>query len=281
MRFHCLQIQIFGEGPLMSDHHSKPNVFNAGMAPRLDKLYSSPQIVEQRRRLRELIRAKPGEAGIDLGCGLGHLSCELAQQVLPGGRLIAIDSSADMISGVTARAQRDGLTDTIEPRVGDATALDLPDASVDFAVAVQSFSYVPEVQQAVAEAARVLRPGGRLVILETDWDMCVYESKDAEQMRRIFDGRWRFAHWHLPRQLHRMFRNAGLRLDKAEAYPLLETRYDPDSFGAGLIAIARNAAVRNGVAPQETDAWVADIHSRLQDGEYFFCTNRFMFVAIK
>ena len=100
----------------MSDHHSKPNVFNAGMAPRLDKLYSSPQIVEQRRRLRELIRAKPGEAGIDIGCGLGHLSCELAQQVLPGGRLIAIDSSADMISGVTARAQRDGLTDTIEPQ---------------------------------------------------------------------------------------------------------------------------------------------------------------------
>jgi len=265
----------------MSDTRSKPNVFNAAMAPRLDKLYSSPQIVEQRRRFRELIGAKPGETGLDIGCGLGHLSCELAKEVLPGGRLLAIDASADMVAGVAERARRERLTAVIESRVGDATALDLPDASVDFVVAVQSLSYVPKVEQAIAEAARVLRPGGRLAVLETDWDMCVYESKDAEQMRRLFDGRWRFAHWHLPRQLHRMFRDAGLRLNKAEAYPLLEVRYDPDSFGVGLIAIARNAAVRHGVEPQEADAWVADIHSRLRDGEYFFCTNRFMFVAVK
>lgn len=265
----------------MSNLNSKANVFNAAMAPRLDKLYASPQIVEQRRCLRELILAKPGETGVDIGCGLGHLSCELAREVMPGGRLLAIDVSADMVAGVTERAQREGLADVIETRLGDATALDLPDASVDFVVAVQSYSYVPNVEQAIAEAARVLRPGGRLAVLETDWDMCVYESEDATQMQRIFDGRWRFAHWQLPRQLHRMFHNAGLRLDKAEVYPLLETRYDPDSFGVGLIAIARNAAVRNGVDALEADAWVADIRSRQRDGEYFFCANRFMFVAVK
>jgi ubiquinone/menaquinone biosynthesis C-methylase UbiE len=265
----------------MSDPSAKAKVFNAAMAPRMERLYASPLIVEQRRKLRELIRAQPGETGLDIGCGLGHLSCELAREVLPGGRIIAIDMSADMVTGATERALRDGVSEAVEACVGDATALDLPDASVDFVVAVQSYSYVPEVERAIAEAVRVLRPGGRLAVLETDWDMCVYQSGDGATMRQIFDGRWRFAHSHLPRQLHRMFRNAGLRLEKAEAYPLLETRYDPDSFGVGMLAIARSAAVRHGVDAKEADAWVADIHARTNEGDYFFCTNRFMFVAVK
>jgi arsenite methyltransferase len=263
------------------DPRSKAHVFNASMALRLDRLYASPQIVAQRKRLRELIDAKPGETGVDVGCGLGHLSCELAREVEPGGKLIGIDMSADMVAGAAERAQREGLANVIETRLGDATALELPDESADFVVAAQSYSYVPDVELAISEAVRVLRPGGRLAVLETDWDMCIYESGDSAQMHRIFDGRWRFAHWRLPRQLHRMFRAAGLTLSKAEAYPLLETRYDPDSFGAGLIAIARNAAVRHGVDAKEADAWVADMHSRTSDGEYFFCANRFMFVAVK
>ena len=97
----------------------------------------------------------------------------------------------------------------------------------------------------------------------------------------LFDGRWRFAHWQLPRQLHGMFRRAGLTLARAEAFPIVETRYDPASFGVGLIAIARNAAVRHGVDAAAADAWAADIHARGNDGDYFFCVNRFMFVAVK
>lgn len=259
----------------------QPQLFNAKMAAQLDRLYASPQVVAQRRRLRELIDARPGERGLDVGCGLGHLSCELALDVGETGRVIGIDASADMVVGATERAARLGVGDRVSVVQGDATALALPDASVDFAAAVQSYSYVPQVEQAIAEAARVLRPGGRLAVLETDWDMCVYRSADAAQMRRIFDGRWRFAHWHLPRELHRLFRDAGLRLTRTEVFPIVETHYDPDSFGAGLLAVARNAAVRHGVDAAEADAWVADIHTRTNDGDYFFCVNRFMFVAVK
>ena len=260
---------------------SKPQVFNAAMAAQLDRLYASPQVVAQRRRLRELINAQPGEHGLDVGCGLGHLSCELALDVGAAGRITGIDASADMVAGANERAARLGVADRVSALLGDATALALPDASLDVVVAVQSYSYVPAVEQAIAEAARVLRPGGRLAVLETDWDLCVYQSADDAQMRRLFDGRWRFAHWHLPRQLHRMFRNAGLTLARTEAFPIVETRYDPESFGVGLIAVTRNAAVRHGVDAAEADAWVADIHARVNDGDYFFCVNRFMFIATK
>ena len=59
--------------------------------------------------------------------------------------------------------------------LGDATALGFPDETFDFVVAVQVYSFVPNVARAIEEAARVLRNGGRLLVLESDWDMCYME----------------------------------------------------------------------------------------------------------
>jgi len=255
--------------------------FDAAMVERLDKLYASPQIIAQRAKFRSLLASKTGEVGVDIGCGVGHLTCELAREVSPGGRIIALDASADMVTGAKARVNREKLGQCIEIGEGDAVALPIADRSVDFVAAVQVYCYVKDVARAIGEAARVLRKGGRLAVLETDWDMCIYEAKDRALTRRILNGGWRFPHPHLPRQLHRLLYEAGLTLTRCEAFPIIETRYEPDSFGAGLADIARNASVRHGIAAEDADAWVTDIRSRANDGEYFFCTNRFIFVATK
>lgn len=258
-----------------------PTHFGPELVAHLEHMYASPQMVAQRKRFRELVAARPGETGVDIGCGLAHLSSELARDVTPGGRIVGIDSSADMIAAAQRRVDSQGLAATVELRAGDATRLGLPDAMADFAVVVQVYSYVPDVAAAIADAARVLRPGGRLAILETDWDQCVYASADDARTRRMVDGRWRFAHPHLPRQLHKLMRAAGLTLRTCEAFAIVETRYDPDSFGASVMEVCRNAAVRKGVDAADADAWVADIRSRTGDGEYFFSANRTMFLATK
>ena len=265
----------------MSGSPREPTQFDATMVARLDKMYASPQAVAQRAKFRELLAARPGETGVDVGCGLGHLLCELARDVAPDGRIIGLDASPDMVSASISRMENESLTDCAEARLGNAVVLDLPDESADFVVVVQVYSYVQDVLRAIQEAARVLRKGGRLAILETDWDMCVYESKDQSLTRRILDGQWRFAHSHLPRQLHRLFRESGLTLARCEVFPIIETQYDTGSFGASLVAIARDAAVRHGVDPAEADDWAADIRARSRNGEYFFCTNRFIFIATK
>jgi arsenite methyltransferase len=265
----------------LSDNDPAPHVFDASMGARLEGLYASPQIVAQRRRFRELLRIRPGESGVDVGCGVGHLSCELADDVGPSGRITGVDASADMLAGAVARVHARRLDGQVALREGDAVALGLADASADFVVAVQTYSYVADVGAAIAEAARVLRPGGRLGVLETDWDLCVYGSPDVGLMRRIFDGRWRFEHAHLPRELNRLFVDAGLTPTHAEAFALLETSYDADSFGAGMLAIGRNAAVRHGVDRTAADAWVAEVRERGTAGDWFFCLNRFMFLATK
>ena len=265
----------------MSSPARIPIEFDAEMVARLDKLYSSPQAVAQRARFREILAARSGETGIDVGCGLGHLSCELAREVLPSGRIIGLDSSREMVNAANLRVEKEKLTDFVQTHECDAAALDLPNESADFVAVVQVYSYVQDVARAMQEAARVLRKGGRLAVLETDWDMCIYESNDPALMRRILDGRWRFAHSSLPRKLHRLIRQSGLTLVRCETFPIVETRFDADSFGVSLVPIAKEAAVRHGLSSAEAEGWVADIRSRSEESEYFFSTIRFIFIATK
>lgn len=265
----------------MSGPLTESTKFDTVMVARLGKLYASPQAVAQRSRFRALLAVRRGEIGVDVGCGLGHLACELARDVSPSGHIIGLDTSLDMVNAAKDRIEREMLTPCVEVRLGDAVALNLPNESADFVVGVQVYSYVRDVLRALQEAARVLRKGGRVAVLETDWDMCVYECMDQALTRRVLDGRWRFEHSHLPRQLHRLLCESGLTLTRCEAFPIIETQYDPSSFGASLVAIARDAAVRAGLDAVEADGWVTDIRSRSKNGEYFFCTNRFIFIATK
>lgn len=256
--------------------------YDAAAVARLDRHYSTPQIVGQRARFRAAVAARPGERGLDVGCGAGHLACELAREVAPAGRIVAMDRSRESVRASDARVAREKLGGIVEVRTGDAASLEFPDESFDFVVATQVYCYVPDVARAIREAARVLRKGGRLVILDSDWDMCVWGSKDPLLTRRMVAGRAaRFAHAGLPRELHRLVRAAGLTLLNADVFSIIETRYDPDSFGVGMIETTCETALRYGVPAAEVAAWEEDLRSRETEGEWFFCLNRFIFSATK
>ena len=76
-----------------------PSVFDAAAASRLDDAYSTAAIREQRVRFRKVIAARPGEVGLDVGCGPGHLVCELAREVAPGGHLAPLTQVRTCWSG--------------------------------------------------------------------------------------------------------------------------------------------------------------------------------------
>jgi ubiquinone/menaquinone biosynthesis C-methylase UbiE len=250
---------------------------------RQEKLFSTPQAVDQRRRLRAILSARPGEFGLDVGCGVAHLACELAVEVAPGGRISAIDSRGESVEASKVRVGEAGLTDLVDVRPGDAADLPFPDGVFDFVVASQVYCYVPDVGRAVREAARVLRKGGRLVVLDSDWDMCVWASKDPVVTRRVIAARAaaQYAHPHLPRDLHALFRAAGMTITDAQSFALLEIRYDPDSFSVGSIPLTRDAALTHGVPAEEVGRWEDELRSRTSEGEWFFCLNRFVFTATK
>ena len=257
--------------------------YDAKAIAHLEKVYSSPQIVDQRRRLRAIISARPGESGLDVGCGVAYLACELANEVVPGGRITAIDVSSEGVDASKVRVAKAELDGIVDVRLGNASDLEFPDETFDFVVGAQVYSYVPNIARAIREAARVLRKGGRLVVLESDWDMCIWASNDSSLTRRVIAARGavQFAHAHLPRQLHSLVRAAGLALNDAQSFSIVETRYDPDSFSAGIIPSTKDAALKHGISLEEVGRWVADLESRTSEGEWFFCLNRFVFTATK
>jgi arsenite methyltransferase len=257
--------------------------YDAKAIARLEKVYSTPQIVDQRRRLRAIVAARPGESGLDVGCGVAYLACELAREVAPGGRIAAIDRSSEAVEASRLRVGQEGLDGVVTVQSGDAAELPFPEQSFDFVVSAQVYCYVPDVARAIGEAARVLRKGGRLVVLDSDWDMCIWASADPALTRRIIAARGsgQFAHAYLPRELHGLIRSAGLTLTDAQSFSIIETRYDPESFSVGIISSTREAAAKQGIPPEDFARWERELRARTSEGEWFFCLNRFVFTARK
>ena len=158
---------------------STPKQFDSADAKRIDKQYAAPAMVEQRRRTLEALRLQPGEAILDIGCGPGYLTLELARQAGHNGRVIGIETSQPMLDVATARCAQFGHASF---HLADATSLPFDDASLDAVAVVQVYLFVPDLTRAFADPARAHKPGGRAVIADTDWDSLVWHSSDAARM---------------------------------------------------------------------------------------------------
>jgi ubiquinone/menaquinone biosynthesis C-methylase UbiE len=118
-----------------------------------------------RSRLREVLDAKPGERVLELGPGTGYYTLDVADWVGPGGALDILDLQQEMLDHTMGRAGERGLSN-ITPTLGDATRLPYDEGSFDAAFLVTVLGEVPDQDAALRELARVLKPGGRLVVGE-------------------------------------------------------------------------------------------------------------------
>lgn len=126
-----------------------------------------------------LLRLLPPLVIADLGTGEGVFALLLAQRA---SRVIAVDSSANMIEVGREQAQRNGIQN-VEFRLGDMEELPITDAEVDLVFYSQSLHHAPHPERALAEAARILVPGGRVVIL----DLARHRFEEA---REIYADEW-------------------------------------------------------------------------------------------
>jgi enediyne biosynthesis protein CalE5 len=122
-----------------------------------DRLFEE-QIGYLNHRLIADARIRPGYAVLDLGSGTGYPALLAAQTVGPSGSVIGLDLAADMLAAAERKARRLGLTN-IAFKVGDASILPFDTAAFDAVISRFCLMFLPEVQKAVAEVARVLKPG--------------------------------------------------------------------------------------------------------------------------
>ena len=142
-----------------------------------------------RARLLETLAPRPGERMLEVGPGTGYYTLDVARR-LEGGELHVFDLQQEMIDHTIRRAREAGIANLV-PRQGDARELPYADGSFDGAYLVTVLGEVPGKQAAVDELARVLRPGGRLVVGELFGD----------------------PHWVSPGELQRLAAAAGLSFE--------------------------------------------------------------------
>ena len=117
-----------------------------------------------RKRLIAALEPAPGERILEIGPGTGYYTFDVAER-LGEGTLEIFDIQQEMLDHVMREAGRRGVTN-VTPTLGDAQALPFEDNSIDGAVLVTVLGEIPDQEQALREIARVLRPGGRLVVGE-------------------------------------------------------------------------------------------------------------------
>lgn len=255
--------------------------FDEAAAKAVEAMYLTPDVVGQRARVLDMLWPKPGERIIDIGVGPGLLAHDLARLVGDTGRVVGLDMAPAMITMARTRLAALPQAECVE---GDAGALEFPDRAFDAAVVTQVYEYVADMPKALTELRRVLRPGGRVLVLDTDWRSVVWHSSDEVRMARVlacWDGH--LADPHLPAKLGPLFRRAGFAVARVEIVPMLAAQWQPVSYAAGIMraihGYARGNGARYGLTDGEVQAWHDDQLRLIERGEFFFSVNRYAFLA--
>src|SRR5882672_2030657 len=128
---------------------------------------------------------RAGDVVLDLGCGPGFTSYELAQMVGASGRVIARDQSAGFIEYVAAERTRRGLPQ-IEPSLGPVEELAIANASLDAVHARWLFCWLVDPGAVLERVARMVRPGGAVILQEyLDWAAMKLVPRDAAFDRMV------------------------------------------------------------------------------------------------
>ena len=112
----------------------------------------------------EIADPRPGEQVLELACGAARVGLEAARRVAPDGKVLCSDFAEAMVRAAEERIERLDLLSVAEARILDAQQLDLEDDSFDLVLCRFGYMLMADPSQALRESARVLRPGGRLVL---------------------------------------------------------------------------------------------------------------------
>lgn len=222
----------------------------------LDAVDAQPMAAELRARSLELLGDVAGRTVVDVGCGGGRAVAELAER---GSHAVGVDLDPEMIAAARERWPAG------EFHVGDACALPLESGSVAGYRADKVLHMVDDPARAVAEARRVLAPGGRVVLLGQDWDTFVVDSDQSETTRRLIHAKADA----LPSpRVARRYRN--LLLDAGFTDPVVEV-HTTVLTGDTALAVLRRMT--------DEESWLAEQAERARTDRIFFAVPMFLVAA--
>ncbi|NEY32226.1 methyltransferase domain-containing protein [Streptomyces sp. PRKS01-65] len=227
-----------------------------GPAARLDAADRLPGARELRALSYDLLDG--AQSAVDVGCGAGRAVAELTER---GVAAVGVDRDEAMIALARSRWPH------ADFRVGDACRLPLPDHAADGYRAERVFHELPDPAAALAEARRVLVPGGRAVLTGQDWDTLVVDSGDPALTRTLVHARADTVTAPRAARAHRsLLLDAGFRDVTVDVRTLVLT--GPQALPL-LGSLARAAWAAGAVGRERAEGWLAEQRARAEADRLF------------
>jgi len=209
---------------------------------------------------------------LDVGCGAGDDVRRMAAIVGPFGRAVGLDSSETMIA--QARERSAGLDLPVEFVLGSAYELPFSDDSFDACRCERVLQHLDEPLAAIGEMLRVVRPGGRVLLLDPDFGTGVLDTSHPELHERVraLGQNWRRMQpgsgWR-GRQLWALAHQAGLEDVEVEGIVLTITAFAPANAMAGIDSRTAAAVEAGVISQEEADAYLDDLRERDATNRFF------------
>jgi SAM-dependent methyltransferase len=228
------------------------------------------------RRLRQaflrFVGIGRGARVLDVGCGTGVVTRDLAARVGARGEVVGVDQSRVFVAEARRRARP--ARARCRFRVANGRQLPFAAGRFDAALAVTVLLHVPGSEQVLAEMARVTRPGGRVAVLDQDLGTLVLDLPDRALTRRIIEGhaeRFYPNPWS-GRGLLRQLRAAGLHRVSGRVFVVVEPAYD-DYVRSLLQRRVERTTAWGLITRGEGKRWLAQAETAAKRGDFFMSLN--------
>lgn len=241
----------------------------------LDAQAALPGVRRLRQWVREGLAVAPGERALDIGSGTGSEVVEFARSAGPGGEAIGVDPNPTMLAEAEKRAAAQGVTARFVH--GDAYALPFEDDSIDVIRCERVYQHLDHPERATAEIARVLRPGGRVALVDSDWSTGIVHPGDPEVVRILLA----FTTGQVPnrnsgRRLRGLLTAAGLQVDEIGADAVV---WEPDITGTMLAMGTERAVAAGAITAAQRDQLHAELEHGVAIGDYHFSVTMYAVLA--
>ena len=237
----------------------------AVLVANMDATAEWPATRQLRAWERQQLGLVDGERLLDVGCGRGEAAFSLGADLGATGELVGVDASDAMLE--VARQQSSEVPCAVRFSVGDARSLAESDQSFDVVRSERTLQWLPDPGSVVAEFVRVLRSGGRLSLIDTDWSTLHLDVGDPRITSMVSDGLRveRNRPSNVGRRLAGLATAAGCDVTTETTNTQIWTDWNPDESPApdgcfSMTSLAEDLVEKGQLEPGAVSQFVGEIH---------------------